>query len=63
MDFLCKDDPEANNRIPCVGDQRFTLVFPLENGETLRVHMGLEGFNTFTTFISQMMIDDNNQPN
>lgn len=58
MEVRCKDDPEANGRTPRSGEQRFTLTFPLENGESLLVHMGKESMNHFTTFIAQMMIDD-----
>jgi hypothetical protein len=58
VSFLCKDDPEANGRIPQRGEQRFTLLFPLENGDELEVHMGRESMNHFETFIAQMMVDD-----
>ena len=61
MEFRCKDDPEANGRKPKIGEQRFTLLFPLENGEDLKLHMGREGMNYFETFIAQMMIDDDNE--
>lgn len=56
--FKCKDDPLANGRMPMRGDQRYTLLFPLENGDDLKVHMGKESINHFATFIAQMMVDD-----
>lgn len=58
LEFKCKDDPEANGRIPQKGDQRFTLKFPLEDGRELQIHMGKEGMNHFETFLAQMMFDD-----
>jgi ribosomal protein S19 len=58
IEHKCKDDPEAQGRIPIKGDQRFTLIFPLENGDELKVHMGKESMNHFEIFIAQMMVDD-----
>lgn len=58
IEFRCKDDPEANGRLPQKGEQRFTLTFPLENGDSLRVHMGQESMNYFTSFLGQMLVDD-----
>lgn len=59
--FRCKDDPEANGRTAQIGEQRFSLIFPLEDGRSLRLHMGREGMNHFETFIAQMMIDDHTE--
>ena len=58
IEYKCKDDPEALGRVPCKGEQRFTLIFPLETGEELRLHLGRESMNHFETFIAQMMVDD-----
>lgn len=58
IEFKCKDDPEAQGRIPPPSELRFTLIFPLENGDELKVHMGRESMNHFETFIGQMMVDD-----
>lgn len=58
MELRCKDDPEANGRIPLSGEQRFSLLFPLEDGSGLTVHMGKESMNHFESFIAQMMVDD-----
>lgn len=58
IEYKCKDDPEAQGRVPLKGEQRFTLIFPLENGEELKLHMGKESMNHFETFIAQMMVDD-----
>lgn len=57
----CKDDPNANGRVPEPGDQRFTLTFPLEDGSSLLVHMGREGLNTFATFIGNLMVDESSE--
>ncbi len=61
IEFKCKDDPEANGRVPQIGEQRFTLTFPLETGDDLKVHMGREGMNHFESFIAQLMVDDSNE--
>ena len=58
--YRCKDDPEANGRIPQKGEQRYSLLFPLENGDDLRIHMGRESFNHFSDFLGQMYVDDDN---
>ncbi len=63
IEFRCKDDPEANDRKPQIGEQRFTLLFPLENGDDLKVHMGREGMNHFESFVAQMMVDDSEEAN
>ena len=62
IEFRCKDDPEALGRTPQIGEQRFTLTFPLEDGTDLKVNMGREGMNHFETFIAQMMVDDLQEP-
>ena len=56
--YRCKDDPEANGRVPSKGEHRFTLTFPLENGDSLLVHMGQESWNYFSSFLGQMLVDD-----
>ena len=58
IEYRCKDDPEALGRIPVEGEQRFTLIFPLENGDELKLHMGKESMSHFEAFIAQMMVDD-----
>ena len=60
LEFKCKDDPEANGRVPQRGEQRFTLLFPLENGDDLKLYAGRETMNHFESFIAQMMVDDSN---
>lgn len=59
-EFKCKDDPEANGRKPVFGEHRFTLTFPLENGDILNVHMGREGLNHFADFIASLLVDEDN---
>ena len=61
LEFKCKDDPEANGRGPQRGEQRFTLLFPLENGDELKLYAGRETMNHFESFIAQMMVDDSNE--
>ena len=61
LEFKCKDDPEANGRVPQRGEQRFTLLFPLENGDELKLYAGRETMNHFESFIAQMMVDDSNE--
>ncbi len=58
QEFRCKDHPEANSRKPIQGEQGFTLIFPLENGDSLHVLCGRESMNCFETFLAQMMYDD-----
>lgn len=58
MEVKCKDDPEAEGKVPKVGDTRYTLIFPLEYGNELKLHLGQESFNHFVEFITQMVIDD-----
>lgn len=57
-EYRCSDDPERQGRKPQIGEQRFTLIFPLDNGDELRLHLGRESMNHFETFIAQMMVDD-----
>jgi hypothetical protein len=58
LTYRCKDDPEANGRKPVIGEQRYTLTFPLENGDELQVYAGKETMNNFESFIAEMMVDD-----
>ena len=58
IEFRCKDLPDANGRTPQRGERQFTLTFPLENGDSLKVHMGQESMNYFTSFLGQMLVDD-----
>jgi hypothetical protein len=52
IEYRCKDDLEALGRIPVKGEQRFTLIFPLENGAELKLHMGKESMSHFEVFIA-----------
>lgn len=52
-----KCHPAANGRIPQSGDQAWSLVFPLEGGDSLCVHMGREGFEKVSQFMIDMMTD------
>jgi len=58
LEYRCMDDPEANNRVPTKGDRRYTLKFPLENGDELQIHMGEAGMEAFRMFLGQEIIDD-----
>lgn len=53
--FRTKCHPEANGRTPKRGDVEHALVFPLENGESLTIHMGKEGFERFSQFLLDEM--------
>lgn len=55
--YLCKDDPEANGRTPQFGDMRYVLMFPLEDGRTLRVYMGQDGLNHVREMANQAHSD------
>jgi hypothetical protein len=61
IDFTCKDSPDAYGRTPQIGEQKYTLLFPLENGDELRVHMGKEGINTFASFVANLMVDEHEE--
>lgn len=49
------DHPEANGRKPQAGDQGYTLIFPLEDGSSLRLTMGRQSYAHFVDFIGRMM--------
>lgn len=57
----CKDDPESNGRKPQIGEQQYMLTFALENGDSLKLYIGKEGYATFATFIGQMIVDDDRE--
>lgn len=58
IELRYKDDPEANGRRPQTGEQRFSLKFPLDNGDELTLHCGKETFDRFAEMIGQMIVDD-----
>jgi hypothetical protein len=53
--------PEANGAKPKVGDVEWTIHMPLENGDTLYVHMGKKGRDLL---FGMMIADcqDSNEP-
>ena len=57
MRFRTKDHPEANGRKPIAGEQSYSLAFPLENGETLIVDMGQQGYEIIGQFMLDMMAE------
>lgn len=61
IEYRCKDDPEANGRKPLIGEQRFSLKFPLENEQDLVLHCGKETFDRFAGMIGEMMVDDDKE--
>ena len=58
IEYRCKDYPEANGRNPTIGEQGFTLKFPLENGDDLILKCGKETFDRFAEMIGRMIVDD-----
>jgi hypothetical protein len=52
------DDPEANGRTPKIGDARYTMIFPLEDGQFLHVQMGKESVEKFREFLGSMDLDE-----
>lgn len=57
MNLKTKCHPEANGRSPKPGESAWTIGLPLENGETLFVHMGKEGFERVSQFMLDMMAE------
>ncbi len=55
MKLRTKCHPEANGRKPRPPDQAYMVHFPLENGETLTVEMGQDGFDTLTNLLMDML--------
>jgi hypothetical protein len=48
------DCPDANNRIPKDGDYKWTLSFPLENGDDyLEVEIGKRGRDAILAMLSE----------
>ncbi len=43
LHFTTKDHPEANGRKPLPGETAWNFYLPLDNGDTLHVHMGQKG--------------------
>jgi hypothetical protein len=63
MEFTVKDSPDANGRKPVAGEQRYTLTFPLDSGEDLKVHMGKESVQRFAGMIAELMVDEHAEAN
>ena len=53
--FLTKDHPEANGRKAVFGEREYTAIFPLEDGTTLTIKMGQEGFDHTTQLLMDML--------
>ena len=58
VEFRDKSDPEANGRKPQAGETRFTLSFQLEDGCTLKVHLGKEGIAHHRKVIMDEFMDE-----
>lgn len=56
-EFKTPDHPEANGRQPQSGESAYPLTFPLENGDTLIVAMGTEGFRHLSNVVLAMLTD------
>lgn len=58
IEFRDKTDPEANGRVPQNGEYRYTLLFPLEDGRGLRIHMGREGISHMRKVVMDSFMDE-----
>jgi len=52
-EFIAKDDPGANGRVPLPGEHRWTFKFPLEDGTELWVYVGDVGFKAFEAMLAE----------
>lgn len=53
------DCPDANGRQPISGEQKWTLIFPLENGDDyLEIEMGKKGREAIIAMLKQEEADD-----
>jgi hypothetical protein len=55
MTLKTKDCPDANGRTPQLGDVKYTLALPLENGETLFLELGSKGYEQMGQQLLDMM--------
>jgi hypothetical protein len=46
LTFITQDHPEAGGRTPVVGDIRYELTFPLDDGRLLAVQCGVIGIQS-----------------
>jgi hypothetical protein len=58
LNFRTKDHPEANGRIPELGEQQWIYVFILEDGSKLSISGGRESRNAFRKMFEQEELDD-----
>jgi len=56
--FYTKDHPEANGRIPKLGEHAYEFMFPLDDGTSLKIYCGDETMIKFQEFIGSMQLDD-----
>lgn len=56
--YKSSDCPDANGRQPNFGELRWTLAFPLENGDKLEVEIGLKGHKALLHMLGQEKTDD-----
>lgn len=56
--YRTKDHPAANGRQPVVGEQAWTLTFPLEDGTPLTVLVGKTGWAALLNMAHQEVADD-----
>lgn len=58
LEFKTKDHPEANGKKPIIGQQEWTLSFPLEDGERLIVKIGRRGRDALLSMLQREDRDD-----
>lgn len=56
--FRTKDHPQANGRIPDLGEIVYGLLFPLEDGRLLEVQIGQQGWDHVETLRREIALDD-----
>jgi hypothetical protein len=59
--FKTQDCPDANGRTPDAGELKWTLTFPLENGDILHVEIGERARDALRWMMRQEERDDRNE--
>ena len=58
LTFLTEDHPAADGRQPRLGEVAWTLRFPLEQGRTLAIDVGMKTLLSFKAMIRAMEADE-----
>ena len=56
--FRTQCHPEANGRVPIIGEYKWNFTFTLENGSILVIEMGREAHDDFRGFVLREEMDD-----